>query len=170
MSSASPRSPGSRCASGVEFWALSGEVVGDGLPHTIVPVSWSDTRVRYRWCLRQEISSTPMSTSPDNRSGSSTSAATRSQIAPTVRHDMRAKRPTVVVGRSAQPASRCRQLEFDFPGVVAVRRRACALWTVRPSSPQRDRYPQLAVDHGAEVVPSLVEVEVAVPHLKPAAW
>src|ERR1700694_3273420 len=68
-----------------------------GLPQMILPVSWSDTRVKYRWCLRQEISSTPMSTSPHSRSGSSTSTATRSQIAPTVRHEVRAKPATVVL-------------------------------------------------------------------------
>jgi hypothetical protein len=30
------------------------------VPHTTLEVSWSLTRVRYLWCLRQEISSTPM--------------------------------------------------------------------------------------------------------------
>src|SRR5512139_4115435 len=40
-----------------------------GLPHTMGPLSWSDTNVRYRWCMRQEISSTPTSTSPDRPIG-----------------------------------------------------------------------------------------------------
>src|ERR1035437_8094553 len=48
-----------------------------------------------KWCLRQEISSTPMFTNPLNRSGSSTSAETRWHIAPTVRHATRANVATV---------------------------------------------------------------------------
>ena len=77
--------------------ALRVSVSLPGLPQMILPVSWSDTKVKYRWCVRQEISSTPMSTSPHSRSGSSTSATTRSQIAPTVRHEVRAKPATVVL-------------------------------------------------------------------------
>ena len=48
-----------------------------------------------KWCLRQEISSTPMFTNPLSRSGSSTSAETRWHIAPTVRHATRANVATV---------------------------------------------------------------------------
>ena len=61
-------------------------VQGGGVLAGVAPddlaVSWSETRVRYRWCFRQQISSTPMSTSPHSRSGSSPSPTTRSQIAP----------------------------------------------------------------------------------------
>jgi len=66
-----------------------------GAPHTTVDVAWSVTNVRYLWCLRHEISSTPMFTNPLNRSGSRTSAETRWHIAPTVRHATRANVATV---------------------------------------------------------------------------
>lgn len=74
-----------------------------GAPHTILPVSWLETSVRYLWCLRQEISSTPMLTSSLSRSGSSFSATTREHIAPTVRHVTRQNVDTVFL--SHLPAS-----------------------------------------------------------------
>ena len=81
----------------------AGEQAAGGLPDpaadavTIVDVEWSLTRVRYLWCLRHEISSTPMSTRPSTRWGSMTSAATRSHMAPTVRQATRANVATVVL-------------------------------------------------------------------------
>ena len=53
-------------------------------------VSWSTTTVRYRCPLRWLISSIPIRVSPASRSRpSAASAATRSQIPPTVRHAIR---------------------------------------------------------------------------------
>ena len=140
-----------------------------GAPHTMVDVAWSLTRVRYLWCLRQEISSTPMFTNPSNRFGSSTSAATRSHIAPTVRQATRSDKSTVTnhttrssksaVNRAPGRANGTPSATTPWVGQSNRRRRIRSSQTRPPrsrclqleSTPRRSYLADVACEHSGQV-------------------